>query len=370
MHDLLTRLADELSTAVSMYNSSRTTMKSVSQVAADVAMSLRNIIAAPDDRRPVDGWLPIESAPMRQRVIVCHGDGCVEIAESDPGRYSQLPKTEPEWYRITSRGTGKIWPHPTHWLPLPAPPTARPEVCTCPSGDGSLRWPCPQHPPEPSDARNAARYNWLRISANISWNGYVTYECLMAAEAERAEMDRAIDEAIASDEAAGSVRSAGNVDAEKTINTLITEAEEPEQAKAEGDAEAAELWNHLLVQAERCGYTPGVGESEYDLLLRAIAAAPKPAGCEAAEYVLVSDMTEGYHSDFGKGLFATHSCVKSGVIGQQPQVGGMEVTDAMAKTAADYFYGNSPFNGPDELERGIHGLLLAALAPGGEGSKG
>ncbi|WP_434627526.1 DNA adenine methylase [Chromobacterium sp. CV08] len=21
-------------------------------------------------------------------------------------------------------------------------------VCTCPSGDGSLRWPCPRHPPE------------------------------------------------------------------------------------------------------------------------------------------------------------------------------------------------------------------------------
>lgn len=23
-----------------------------------------------------------------------------------------------------------------------------PKVCTCPSGDGSLRWPCPVHPPE------------------------------------------------------------------------------------------------------------------------------------------------------------------------------------------------------------------------------
>ena len=22
-------------------------------------------------------------------------------------------------------------------------------TCTCPSGDGSLRWPCPQHPPTP-----------------------------------------------------------------------------------------------------------------------------------------------------------------------------------------------------------------------------
>lgn len=25
-----------------------------------------------------------------------------------------------------------------------------PKVCTCPSGDGSLRWPCPVHPPEPT----------------------------------------------------------------------------------------------------------------------------------------------------------------------------------------------------------------------------
>jgi len=24
-----------------------------------------------------------------------------------------------------------------------------PKGCTCPSGDGSLRWPCPQHPPVP-----------------------------------------------------------------------------------------------------------------------------------------------------------------------------------------------------------------------------
>lgn len=29
----------------------------------------------------------------------------------------------------------------------PSPPVAL--VCTCPSGDGSLRWPCPKHPPSP-----------------------------------------------------------------------------------------------------------------------------------------------------------------------------------------------------------------------------
>jgi hypothetical protein len=30
---------------------------------------------------------------------------------------------------------------------IAAAPT--PEACTCPSGDGSLRWPCPSHPPAP-----------------------------------------------------------------------------------------------------------------------------------------------------------------------------------------------------------------------------
>lgn len=29
------------------------------------------------------------------------------------------------------------------------------ERCTCPSGDGSLRWPCPAHPPGPAFGRHA-----------------------------------------------------------------------------------------------------------------------------------------------------------------------------------------------------------------------
>ena len=32
---------------------------------------------------------------------------------------------------------------------LAAAPTPPSQQCTCPSGDGSLRWPCPSHPPEP-----------------------------------------------------------------------------------------------------------------------------------------------------------------------------------------------------------------------------
>ena len=37
------------------------------------------------------------------------------------------------------------------WIITPnkVPPTPTPPNCTCPSGDGSLRWPCPAHPPTP-----------------------------------------------------------------------------------------------------------------------------------------------------------------------------------------------------------------------------
>lgn len=44
--------------------------------------------------------------------------------------------------------------------------------------------------------RDAERYRWLRISANISWNGYIEYQNLVATDEERQEMDDAIDAAI------------------------------------------------------------------------------------------------------------------------------------------------------------------------------
>ena len=39
----------------------------------------------------------------------------------------------------------------TIWTDLGATPMTyliEAKTCTCPSGDGSLRWPCPVHPPE------------------------------------------------------------------------------------------------------------------------------------------------------------------------------------------------------------------------------
>ncbi len=75
-------------------------------------------------------WQPIESAPEKVRVLVCGGDtpNKVSTAINDPDRYTPwheshaaLPRIQ-AWYSETTRGSGKIWPAPTHWMPLPAPP--------------------------------------------------------------------------------------------------------------------------------------------------------------------------------------------------------------------------------------------------------
>jgi hypothetical protein len=44
--------------------------------------------------------------------------------------------------------------------------------------------------------KDARRYQWLRVSANVSWNGYVEWQNLVATDAERADMDAAIDAAM------------------------------------------------------------------------------------------------------------------------------------------------------------------------------
>ena len=73
-------------------------------------------------------WMPIETAPTKQRVLVCGGDtpNGTAIAICDPGRYTPWHESHDElpmirsWY---SDAAGRsIWPHPTHWMPLPAPP--------------------------------------------------------------------------------------------------------------------------------------------------------------------------------------------------------------------------------------------------------
>jgi hypothetical protein len=69
-------------------------------------------------------WRPIETAPEYIAVLVCGGDcrGRVCIAMNDPTRFSPAPNAMQSWYEQVSRGTGSIWPAPTHWMPLPSPP--------------------------------------------------------------------------------------------------------------------------------------------------------------------------------------------------------------------------------------------------------
>ena len=80
--------------------------------------------------------------------------GALHVVEEDHyGRYCKSCSTNDR--RVTD-------PCPTHRVlrefdmgELPGIPDSSPtpqvvdSTCTCPSGDGSLRWPCPQHPPTP-----------------------------------------------------------------------------------------------------------------------------------------------------------------------------------------------------------------------------
>lgn len=95
-------------------------------------MSIRGLLLEAADALEAaeSEWLPIETAPEKARVLVTGGDtpNSVCIAINDPDRYTpyheshhRLPRIQ-GWYSDTTRGSGKIWPAPTHWRPLPAPP--------------------------------------------------------------------------------------------------------------------------------------------------------------------------------------------------------------------------------------------------------
>lgn len=51
--------------------------------------------------------------------------------------------------RPISRYETPLAPKIAYWMAMiaAAPEPPKPAQCTCPSGDGSLRWPCPVHPP-------------------------------------------------------------------------------------------------------------------------------------------------------------------------------------------------------------------------------
>jgi len=52
-------------------------------------------------------------------------------------------------------------------------------TCTCPSGDGSLRWPCPQHPPTPQVVETVAELEALPVGTVLrSFMGQVCVRSL------------------------------------------------------------------------------------------------------------------------------------------------------------------------------------------------
>jgi hypothetical protein len=69
-------------------------------------------------RQAGDGWLPIESAPKKGRVMLYDADRIpsILIAHWRHGAW---------WGDMTNSGRSIVWREATHWRPLPAPPAAR-----------------------------------------------------------------------------------------------------------------------------------------------------------------------------------------------------------------------------------------------------
>lgn len=65
-------------------------------------------------------------------------------------------------------------------------------ACTCPSGDGSLRWPCMQHPPEAARAGASARAELVELLKAIR----PSYGAVGSRDVDVAAQQRRIDRAI------------------------------------------------------------------------------------------------------------------------------------------------------------------------------
>lgn len=69
-----------------------------------------------EDTEPAQGeqWLPIETAPINQSILVHYDDGKIELINADYNDYA--------WVAYT--GKQDFCTKPTHWMPLPAAPTS------------------------------------------------------------------------------------------------------------------------------------------------------------------------------------------------------------------------------------------------------
>lgn len=228
-----------------------------------------------DDWRPVDGW------------INC-GDELPETFKEDNDDSKEsglvLIETAIDQIKLACLVTPLAEGYPSYWgvsgtlgrpedlelkavrrwceIPStrPTPPTARPEVEPASTPIGHVTY------------QTALRLIARAYQLGVDGVGYT-------------EAATVLYDACAMDE----MRSAGDVDAEKTINTLITEADEPVQAKAEGDDRAEYedyLTPDLLVEAER------IAANQHEsgryaaarimrIMIHRLTTAPNPAGCEA-----------------------------------------------------------------------------------------
>jgi hypothetical protein len=71
-------------------------------------------------------WQPIETAPKDRNILVCEADGKVSVASHT---LQHFPRAKPSWVGmcrdefVFDEAEGMIWFEPTHWMPLPEPPT-------------------------------------------------------------------------------------------------------------------------------------------------------------------------------------------------------------------------------------------------------
>lgn len=131
------------------------------------------------DNNELANWLAATPAPAPQdakeqcsycrhplfAATKCHSCGYEPVQAATP---APAPLTDDqkgnEWRRLlplSERFTSADWfeagacfAEQYHGIgQMAATPAPAEPVCTCPSGDGSLRWPCPAHPPEATPAQ-------------------------------------------------------------------------------------------------------------------------------------------------------------------------------------------------------------------------
>ncbi len=128
---------------------------------------------------------PVEDSDPDRNPVLAYADSYRDMAK-------QGVESVPIWSVITDleRNIAPLYRH--------AQPASVAPVCTCPSGDGSLRWPCPVHhgnspvipdgyvmvPKEPTAEMQSAGASAIRIETtalNKLWTGNAVFRAMLAA---------------------------------------------------------------------------------------------------------------------------------------------------------------------------------------------